>query len=158
MSVLVASIAAFGCSKNDSKPNPTNPTNPTGTLYSISAKINGVPFSRDSCIFEGKLGDSTRVNLLGWAGNSKSLPNHYPYIIIEFIYNYKGVGSYSNSNSSHNINPIVYLSDTERDYSANTTYEITITSVYPKVVGTFSFRTDKTVVTDGKFTAIRNIY
>ncbi len=150
LTLLIASISVFGCSKSNTTPKSTTTSKP----YNMSAKIDGVAFSRDSCIFfKGSKTDSSHAYLVGFAGEPSTRPDYYPTIRINFSDgSYRGVGTYS-----ADLDIWADLGRSQTVGETGDSVNISITSVYPKLVGTFSFKTRKgTAVTSGSFTAMRD--
>jgi hypothetical protein len=137
-----ASVALLGmalvssCSKSSSSPS-----------YKMSASVAGTSYSAGNCIESSSTG---YVVITGISGSA--LTPTPPYIIL-------WVKSASLATGTFNFDTTMVSSFAEYYASTSTfklskTGSVTITSISPSVVGTFSFTsTDGTAVTNGAFTA-----
>ncbi len=136
--IALMGLALFsGCSKSDSTPS-----------YTMKESIGGTSFSSSNCLSASYSGIFTEI--YGFEGNS--VTPTYPYIGL-FLINYaKTTGTFTiDSTMTSNFAQIVTSATTNKLAKTGT---ITITSVSPNIVGTFSFTvTDGTAVTGGTFTA-----
>lgn len=137
--IALMGLALFsGCSKSDSTPS-----------YSMKASLGGTSFNSSNCIAATYPGTSF-IEIYGMGG-TLTAPT-FPYVAL-FLYNYaKTTGTFTiDSTLSTNYAEIVTSATTFKLAKSGT---ITITSVSPNIVGTFSFTaTDGTAVTGGSFTA-----
>ncbi len=130
-------LALFsGCTKSDSTPS-----------YSMKASIGGASFSTSNC-FAASTGTFVEIEGLG---GTLTAPT-YPYVTLWLLNYAKTTGTFAiDSTMATNYAQIVTGATSFKIAKSGS---ITITSVSPNIVGTFSFTAiDGTAVTGGTFTA-----
>jgi hypothetical protein len=133
---LMGMALISSCSKSSSS---------TSSSYSMKATVNGAAFNGTNCIATIS---GTTLALNG--GSYTTATPTYPYFTIG-IENYSGVGTYALNGSTSNI---AGIDSSASSVLASAYGTVTITSVSPNIVGTFSFTlSDSTKVTSGTFTA-----
>jgi hypothetical protein len=143
---IFGAIAFSACSKDSTEPDPTNNNgNNTSSPYVLTATISGASFKGDTCGFYfSNLLDTTKGEVYSYPSTG---PNTYPQI---FLYAISGVGTYALAPGDAQL----MKSSSAGEYCSSGS--VTVTSLYPSVVGTFYFTTNAgTAVTNGSFNARR---
>jgi hypothetical protein len=153
--VSIGLIAFTGCTKSSpSAPQTTN----TSWPYVMTETVDGTAFSRDTCIFWiNNVSDTTSAQILGWNGADPTTAIYYPWVTFSFNYHYHGIGTYGISDHTSDQTPCgagLHTADPDGGYAVSGS--LTITALYPNVVGTFNFVTySGKVVSNGNFVAKR---